>query len=30
MAKKELEKNQEKMRRSSGMPRTPLPSVANP
>jgi hypothetical protein len=28
MAKKELEKNQEKMRRSSGMPRTPLPSVA--
>ncbi len=24
MAKKELEKNQEKMRRSSGMPRTPF------
>jgi hypothetical protein len=26
MAKKELEKNQEKMRRSSGMPRTPFPN----
>jgi hypothetical protein len=26
MAKKELEKNQEKMRRSSGMPRTPFHS----